>query len=240
MFSEEFQKIVEFRRSNRAYDSEIDVEDEVIEKSIKRAILAPNSSNLQLWEFHWIKSQQELDRLTPLCLNQSAAKTAKHMVVFVTRKDLWKSRSKWNYDKIVKSIEEKPGKLQKGGLNYYKKLIPLVYMNDPFYMLTTLRKTISFFGGLRKPFYRMGGKSEQRIVVHKSCALAAQNFMLSIAAEGFHSCPMEGFDNKRVKKMLNLPYGAEINMIISVGKGTDKGVWGPRYRVPYEEVVFKR
>ena len=61
MFSEEFQKIVEFRRSNRAYDSEIDVEDEVIEKSIKRAILAPNSSNLQLWEFHWIKSQQEFD-----------------------------------------------------------------------------------------------------------------------------------------------------------------------------------
>jgi len=107
-------------------------------------------------------------------------------------------------------------------------------------MLTTLRKTISFFGGLRKPFYRMGGKSEQRIVVHKSCALAAQNFMLSIAAEGYHSCPMEGFDNKRVKKMLNLPYGAEINMIVSVGKGTDKGVWGPRYRVPYEEVVFKR
>ena len=35
-------------------------------------------------------------------------------------------------------------------------------------------------------------------------------------------------------------YGAEINMIVSVGKGTDKGVWGPRYRVPYEEVVFKR
>ena len=240
MFSEEFQKIVEFRRSNRAYDSEIDVEDEVIEKSIKRAILAPNSSNMQLWEFHWIKSQKELDKLIPLCLNQSAAKTAKHMVVFVTRKDLWKSRAKWNYDKIVKSIEGKPGKLQKGGLNYYKKLIPLVYMNDPFYMLTTLRKTISFFGGLRKPFYRMGGKSEQRIVVHKSCALAAQNFMLSIAAEGYHSCPMEGFDNKRVKKMLNLPYGAEINMIVSVGKGTDKGVWGPRYRVPYEEVVFKR
>ncbi|MDO7614082.1 MAG: nitroreductase family protein, partial [Crocinitomicaceae bacterium] len=80
MFSEEFQKIVEFRRSNRAYNSEIDVEDEVIEKSIKRAILAPNSSNLQLWEFHWIKSQKELDKLTPLCLNQSAAKTAKHMV----------------------------------------------------------------------------------------------------------------------------------------------------------------
>ena len=51
---------------------------------------------------------------------------------------------------------------------------------------------------------------------------------------------MEGFDKRRVKKMLKLPYGAEINMIVSVGKGTEKGVWGPRYRVPYDEVVFKR
>jgi nitroreductase len=49
---------------------------------------------------------------------------------------------------------------------------------------------------------------------------------------------MEGFDKKRVKKALGLPRGAEINMIISVGKGTEPGIWGPRFRVPYEEVVF--
>ncbi|MFN5335431.1 MAG: nitroreductase family protein, partial [Bacteroidota bacterium] len=76
--------------------------------------------------------------------------------------------------------------------------------------------------------------------VHKSCALAAQTFMLSIAAEGFHSCPMEGFDEKRVKKFLGLPNGAEINMIISVGLGTESGIWGNRYRVPYDEVVVVR
>jgi nitroreductase len=64
--------------------------------------------------------------------------------------------------------------------------------------------------------------------------------MLSIAAEGFQSCPMEGFDAVRIKKQLNLPAGAEINMIVSVGKGTEEGVWGPRFRVPYEEVVHVR
>ena len=92
--------------------------------------------------------------------------------------------------------------------------------------------------GLRKPFIRAGGESKQRIIVHKSCALAAQTFMLSIAAEGFQTCPMEGFDEKRVKNILNLPRGAEINMIIAVGKGTEEGVWGPRFRVPNEEVIF--
>jgi nitroreductase len=180
-----------------------------------------------------------LKKLSPLCLNQSAATTAKHMVVFITRKDLWKRRAKWNYEQISKTINGTPSRLQKRGLDYYKKLIPIVYMNDPFFISTFIRKCISFFGGIRKPFYRLGSRSDQRIVVHKSCALAAQTFMLSIAAEGFHSCPMEGFDKHRLKRMLKLPYGAEINMIVSVGKGTDKGVWGPRYRVPYKEVVKK-
>jgi hypothetical protein len=49
---------------------------------------------------------------------------------------------------------------------------------------------------------------------------------------------MEGFDAVRVKKALDLPKMAEINMIISVGKGTEAGIWGKRERVPYEEVVI--
>jgi nitroreductase len=83
----------------------------------------------------------------------------------------------------------------------------------------------------------MGSVTDTRIVVHKSCALAAQTFMLSIAAEGYESCPMEGFDQVRARKALGLPHQAEIGMIVSVGKGTEKGIWGKRLRVPYEEVV---
>jgi nitroreductase len=173
-------------------------------------------------------------------LGQSAAKTAKQIVVFVTRADLWKQRANWNYERVKEGIKGEPNKLQKRGLDYYTKLMPLAYRSDIFGFWAFVRRSISFFGGLSKPFYRMGGKADQRITVHKSCALAAQTFMLSIAAEGFESCPMEGFDAKRVKKALNLPSGAEINMIIAVGKATPEGVWGPRNRVPYNEVVFVR
>jgi nitroreductase len=238
MYSREFEQIVHFRRSNRAFDASVDVPDEVIQKSLERAVLSPNSSNMQLWEFHWIKSKAELEKYVPLCLDQRAAKTAKHFVVFVTRRDKWRERAQWNLNKIKESISGEPGKLQKSALLYYGKLIPLVYASDPFGVMTLVRKSISFFMGLRKPFYRSGGAAGQRIVVHKSCALAAQTFMLSVAAEGFHTCPMEGFDEKRVKKALRLPRGAEINMIIAVGKGTEEGVWGPRFRVPNEEVIF--
>jgi len=238
MYSDEFQKIVEFRRSNRAFDSMVEVPDEVIRKSLERAVLSPNSSNMQLWEFHWIRSKPELEKFVPLCLDQRAAKTAKHLVVFVTRRDKWKERAKWNLQKIRETIAGEPSKMQKGAMDYYTKVMPLVYANDSFGVMTLIRRSISFFMGLRKPFFRAGGKAWQRIVVHKSCALAAQTFMLSIAAEGFHTCPMEGFDEKRVKRALRLPRGAEINMIVAVGKGTEEGVWGPRFRVSHEEVIF--
>jgi len=239
MYSKEFQEIINFRRSNRSFDQAIEVPDDVIRKSLERAVVSPNSSNMQLREFHGIQSKPELEKYVPLCLNQRAAKTAQDLVVFVTRRDKWRERAKWNLEKIKSTIVGEPNILQKSAINYYRKLIPLVYANDPFGFMTLIRKSISFFMGLRKPFYRTGGLSRQRIVVHKSCALAAQTFMLSVAAEGFHTCPMEGFDKKRVKRALNLPRKAEINMIIAVGKGTEEGVWGPRFRVPNEEVIFE-
>ncbi len=238
--SSSFEEIIQRRRSNRKFDANVEVPDDVIKRSLERSILSPNSSNMQLWEFQWIKDPALKDAFIALCLDQNAARTAKQLVVFVTRKDLWKQRASWNYNKIKEGISGEPNTAQKKGLDYYGKLMPLAYRSDIFGISTLIRTALCFFMGLRKPFMRFGGDADQRATVHKSCALAAQTFMLSIAAEGFESCPMEGFDAVRVKRALGLPSGAEINMIIAVGKGTEAGVWGPRFRVPYEDVVVVR
>lgn len=238
--SSSFEEIIQRRRSNRKFDANIEVPDDVIVRSLERSILSPNSSNMQLWEFQWIKDPVLKESFTALCLDQNAARTSKQLVVFVTRKDLWKQRAAWNYNKIKEGINGEPNTAQKRGLDYYGKIMPLAYRSDIFGITTLIRRALCFFMGLRKPFMRFGGDADQRVTVHKSCALAAQTFMLSIAAEGFESCPMEGFDAMRVKRALGLPAGAEINMIIAVGKGTEPGIWGPRFRVPYNEVVVVR
>ncbi|OJU47472.1 MAG: hypothetical protein BGN96_00850 [Bacteroidales bacterium 45-6] len=77
-----------------------------------------------------------------------------------------------------------------------------------------------------------------RTVVHKSCGLAAQTFMIAMANEGYDTCPLEGFDSGLVKKILRLPRSSEINMVIPCGiRNGDKGIWGERFRVPFEEVT---
>jgi len=168
MQSTAFQEIVEFRRSNRLFDAKIPVPDEVIQRSLERAALSPNSSNMQLWEFHWIKSEQALAQMVPLCLNQNAARTAKHLVVFVTRQDLWKKRAAWNLQQVRNSIQGEPNNGQKAGLRYYSKLMPFLYTNDPLGLMHVLRWLIGLVMGVWKPFYRPGGRAEQRIVAHKS------------------------------------------------------------------------
>ena len=236
--SASIQEIVLKRRSNRYYDETVQVPDEVIQRSLERAILSPNSSNMQLWEFYWIKSRDQLNTFVPLCLNQQTAKTAAHMVAFVTRRDKWKQRAQWHKKNIQDEIgNQAPNKYQKRMLDYYTKLVPFAYSNDFLGLMGLLRSLVSNAIGIFRPMTRMGGVGSTNIVVHKSIALAAQTFMLSIAAEGYETCPMEGFDQVRVRKALGLPHGAEVSMIISVGKGTEKGIWGERMRVPYDEVV---
>jgi nitroreductase len=236
--SQSFDEIIQKRRSNRKFDPNVEVPDEVIQKSLERAILSPNSSNMQLWEFYWIKDPALQKDFHEYCLNQNAARTAKQLVVFVTRQDHWKQRVQWHLDLIKKGITGASTPSQDKLMTYYGKLMPLAYGTDQFGFLSFIRRSLSGLIGAFRPMTRMKGRADQRITVHKSCALAAQTFMLSIAAEGFESCPMEGFDAVRVKKALGLPPMAEVNMIISVGKGTEAGIWGERNRVPYDQVVI--
>jgi len=90
--------------------------------------------------------------------------------------------------------------------------------------------------GLFRPIYREVRNSDMRIVAHKSAGLAAQNFMISMAAIGYDTCPMEGSDTLRIKNILKLPRSAEITMVIGCGIRDDKGIYGSRFRVPFEDV----
>ena len=89
---------INYRRSVRVYDSQKEIDSEVVKKCIQQATLAPTNSNMQLWEFHHITSKDILQKLAIACLNQNAATTAKQMVVIVVRKDLWKIRATQNID----------------------------------------------------------------------------------------------------------------------------------------------
>ena len=237
----EFDKIVRIRRSVRRYKN-TDINDDDVKDSILHASLAPNSSNLQLWEFYHVTSEKLMNRISEACFNQPAARTANQFVVIVTRKDLWNKRRLFNINTIKNktlNASDKSLKNRDLALKYYKYLIPTIY-KEFFGLLGYIRYINAMIIGLFRPIYRQVTNSDMRVVAHKSSALAAQNFMLSMTSKGYDTCPMEGFDSLRVKRILSLPYSSEINMVISCGIRDDNGVYGKQIRVPFDDIYFKR
>jgi nitroreductase len=224
------------RRSVRVFDPKKPIETKKVKYCLEQASLAPNSSNLQLWEFYHVTGL-EIKKLVAInCYDQPAAKTAQEIVIPVVRLDLWQSRIKSNIEFIrsnVKNTEDE--KKIKGALTYYEKIIPQLYKGS-WYLLGLLHKIKVIFDGIRKVTYREVTSSDLRVVGHKSTALAAQTFMVSMAAHGYDTCPMEGFDSKRLKKLLNLPSGAQISMVIGCGIRKPEGLYGKRFRIPFNEV----
>lgn len=234
-----FNEVVRHRRSIRKYDPNKPIDTNIVKQCIEQATLAPNSSNMQLWEFYHVVTPDKLKILSNYCFDQSASETAQQMVVFVVRKDLWRGRAKANLKHINKVAGGKDPKdynrREKFANTYYTKLIPITYF-DFLGIFGWLKYLIYWLIGLFRPIYRQGRKSDMRIVAHKSTALAAQTFMLAMDAVGYDTCPMEGTDTLRIKKLLNLPFGAEINMVVSCGIRIPEGVFGDRFRIPFDEV----
>lgn len=238
--TEWFDQIVNHRRAIRQFDNSQKVPDQIVENAIQRGLLAPNSSNLQLWEFHRVKSTTKKEQMVNICLNQSAAVTAQEFIAVVVRRDKWRKHANWNLKMLEQTTHKHLSKEQMKNIGiYYRKLIPLAYTNDSFNLLGFLKYLMFAMIAFFRPVVRRSGYTENRIVIHKSAALAAQTIMLSIASDGYDTCPMEGFDSARAKHLLKLPAAAEISMIIAIGKRAKSGVILPRLRVNKEEVLFQ-
>lgn len=230
---------INYRRSVRVY-KDTPIDSDKVKQCLKNATIAPTSSNLQLWEFYHITDKETLKKLSAACLDQNAAKTAQQLVVVIANKNLWKKRAKENVEFLNNAfdkpnLDERLVKRKNMALSYYQKLIPFLY-TDILGIFGFLKFIAFQIVGIFRPVYRQTRLSDMRIVAHKSAGLAAQNFMISMAAIGYDTCPMEGSDTLRVKKILNISRSAEINMVISCGIRDEAGIYGSRFRVPFEEV----
>ena len=232
----DFFEALNKRRSVRKFTN-TEVPESVMKKCLKASLLAPNSSNLQPWEFYWIRNNEKKEEVIHACFSQNAAKTAKEIVIAVSRIDTWKRNRNFIIEEYKKQKKFIPI-IDK----YYNKLIPFVYYHDRFGIAGIVKRIIFIFINIfgyfkvvpRGPIY----KHELFETVTKTTALACQNFMMALVSEGFDSCPMEGFDEKKIKKILKLNWACHVVMIFGIGKADEKGIYGERYRIN-EDLVIK-
>ena len=224
----EFRKVVESRRSVRRFTDE-EVPQTVIDDCLDMAMLAPNSSNLQPWEFYVVRSPELKAKLAEACLGQNAATTANVLIPIIARTNTWKKNS-------LRNIEYWPEEtMPKIVRTYYSKVAPIHYNQGPLGALGLAKKAAGLIAGLKRAVPRGPYSiSEMKAWAVKSTALAAENMMLGFRAHGFDTCPMEGFDERRVRKLLKLPDDAIVTMILGVGRRAPNGIYHRRYRFPRE------
>ena len=230
---EEFRKVVHSRRSVRRFTEE-PIPEAVLQDCFDLALLSPNSSNLQPWEFHRVVNPQARDKIVTACLGQNAAKTAAELIVVVARTKTWKKHCGENLDNwpepTVPRIVEA---YYRGGAQVHYGGLPL----DPFGLV---KKTIRRLSGLARPMPRWPNSSaDMALWATKTTALAAQTFVLALRAHGFDSCMMEGFDEARLRKAVKLPKDGVVLMVIGAGRRAEKGVYHARIRFPRQRFLIE-
>ena len=226
---EAFEAVVRSRRSIRIFRDE-PVPEAAMQRCLDLALLAPNSSNLQTWEFFWARTPEIRHQLNEACLSQPAVETAAELVFIVARPDKWNESRR----RILNHLETQE-RVPDSYRNYYQKIVPVFYSQGFGSWFGWCKRIGLAIRGLFKPTPREPvHHHEMKTWSVKSASLAAQNLMLALRASGFDSCPLEGFDSRRVKKILGLPHRAVVVMAVAAGKRDPERVYGPRLRFDRE------
>ena len=222
--ADSFRQVVETRRSVRKFTDK-KIPRDVLDACLDLALLAPSSCNLQPWEFHVVQAPDKKQKLIEACMSQNAATTAAELIVVVARTKNWREIARLN-------IEQWPQpKIPQHWKEFYTRGVAFTYWQGPFHAAGAVKKAFTNMAGLFRPMPRGPfTKSDMRVWAIKSTALAAENLMLAFRAHGFDSCPMEGMDEVRVSKLLNLPSDAEVVMVVGAGERARDGVYFPRVK----------
>lgn len=86
-------------------------------------------------------------------------------------------------------------------------------------------------------FYEMRGEQFMKEDAIRNASLSAMMFMLAAKNRGWDTCPMIGFDQGKIRALLNIPKTHEIALMITIGKEKESSRRLRGYRKPVSEFV---
>lgn len=208
----------------------------VREQLLDAARLAPSSFNTQPYRFYWIESAAAKRAAARLCLGQMPAETAPALVVAVA-----------DLESLARTAQSQLEWMRQAGFSEKKiseqktKAVIGKWLFAPGWL--------GMFGAIKWVLFRllnvwktlgMPPLSQQGLFkwATKNASLACENLMIAAEALGLNTCPMEGFDGRRLSKFLGLsPKYHEIVMVIAIGKKSPQYVDPPQWRRPLEATV---
>jgi len=223
-----------FRRRAVKLFEPVEISQQIREQILNAACHAPSSFNMQPYRFYWVATAKGKTAVAKLCLGQSPAITASALVVAVADIGSLAATSQSQLEWMRSRSEFGEAKVR----DYERtaKIGRVLFMPGPFgifgavkwavFRLVNLWKTVGMPPVFRQDLFKWATKST---------SLACQNLMIAAEALGLNTCPMEGFDGRRLSGFLELSgRHHEIVMVIAIGERSHAYVEPPQWRRPLD------
>jgi nitroreductase len=227
-----FRAINDARRAIRDFDGR-PVPDEIVRELLAEAMLAPSSSNMQGYQLHWVRDAHTKAALANACNTQRAAVSAATLIAVVAGRDaaMRSIASMRRYVETTDGLDAQSKQYHAKALRSgrsFMQIAALPLWNPLKALLCLLFPSLTLI-----PI----GPSGMRHWMARSSLYAAQTLLLAASAHGIDSCPMEGFSPSKVARVLDLPRGSVIPLIIALGYRRPDARVEPRWRRRFDEAV---
>ncbi|PZR04867.1 MAG: nitroreductase [Archangium gephyra] len=219
-----FRAINARRRAVRDFDGRA-IDLTALEEIVAEAVNAPSSGNLQPYRLHVVHEPKLKAAVAEACNGQRAAKTSSALIVVAASQNIATAS--------LAQLERAQGTIE-----YYAKghkTLRTFFRFAPAHVFGVLTSLVALFLPVLSllPF----GRGGVRQWLARNSVYAAQTLMLAASARGFDTCPMEGFDARKVSRLLRLPRGTVIPLVIAIGHRAHDARIEPRVRRSLTDVL---
>jgi len=227
-----FCALNERRRAIRDFDG-TPVCDEDVRAILEQALLAPSSGNLQPYHVHWVRDPVLRGRIAAACRGQRAAASAPVLLVFSAGVDAARATAgaQLEYVNACDALDERAKTYHRAQLATFRRFMRW----GTSWIWSPLHAAIC---AVWPPLSMIPvGSAAARHWAARSAVYAAQTVLLAAAARGVDSCPMEGFDARTVARLLALPRGTVVPVVIAIGRRRTGARVEPRWRRSFADAV---
>jgi nitroreductase len=204
--------VVETRRATPSFE-DVPIHSADLEKIIRAGLAAPSGYNLQPWRFVVVRDREQKKKLRAAAFNQPKVEQASVVIVACGDAYAWKHGDLDEMLRIAKQhgfTDEQNEKV--------RQAVTGLFGGTP-----------GKAGGLQPTF---------DLWANRHTMIAFTTMMWTAETLGYDTAPMEGFEEDKVKALLNIPDRVRVVALLGIGrlKGPDKQFAG---RFPAEKTVFE-
>jgi len=227
---DEFAELAKSRRSIRNFRPE-PVPAELLERLLEIARWAPSGYNLQPTHFVLVTDPAIKSALVPACLKQRQIADASAVVVITGDKRVVEN----NFEDML-AMERALGSIDQTYERLLRKFVPLTFGQGPLGLSWLLKAAAAPILGLVTPTPSIPAVFK-RYWLTKQTMLCAMTLMLAASAAGLATLPMEGFDERRVRRTLAIPRSQLVPLVVAIGYAADRDL--KKSRLPTERLIHR-